>query len=123
MLRRGRELRGPLSAADAPSRTSRHSAFEELAHAATSRVAARAGLREADWELLVLVVPPPDVGRADRWGRVRAVGGRWQVVLHRLAFGTDARGPQDQELFVQAVVADLLGEALGRDPEELDPDR
>ncbi|WP_374927770.1 hypothetical protein [Kytococcus sedentarius] len=119
MLRRGRELRGPISLAAVPGRRSRQAAFEEVARTATGRVARRAGLGEDQWELTVLVAPDAGTEATARQGRVLQQDGRWQVVLHRLALDGQAVGAAEVELLVETVVADLLAQALGLDPDAL----
>ena len=84
-----------------------------------SEVAARAGLTEDQWELVVLVAPDAQAGVTERRGRVLQREGRWQVVLHRLALDGEASGPAETDLLVEMVVAELLARALGLDPEAL----
>ncbi len=122
MLRRGRDLRGPLLPAGSPGRRDRHDQFAEVAHEATARVAERAGLRPDEWGLTVLVAPHHDVPPEHRLGHVEAAGSRWEVVLHRLALTVDLDPAADPELVVECTVARLLGAALGRPAEDLHPD-
>lgn len=122
MLRRGRDLRGPLSSAPVPGRVSRHDAFTQRAHEVTERVTTRAGLEESDWALTVVVAPGAEVSAADRWGRIESTDGTWHLVLHRLAFASTRQTQDETDALVEAVVADLLAEALGLDPDTLADD-
>lgn len=119
MLRRGRELRGPLSTAAVPARASRNEAFRSLAHDAVDRVASRAGLEPQDWTLRVQRAPDHEVEAAERWGQVLRPDARWQITLHRLALEDPRATSQELTARVEAVVAELLGEALGMDPDDL----
>lgn len=124
--RHGRGLRGPLAPAGSAPARSRAARFALEAAAAMDRVQARYPEELAGIRVVVAAVPPDDP--ADRetpvpLARVVRGGGGApaRIVIHRRPVELRTDGLLDQRRLLREVVAEAVGELLGKEPEEVDP--
>jgi predicted Zn-dependent protease with MMP-like domain len=126
--RRGRGLRGPLLPAEVPAARTRAERFDDVVLDAVERLERRWRDELAGIEFAVEDVPPSD---PSPWEHGEVPLGRFfpadralspRVVLYRRPVETRATDERDLADLVHEVIVEQVAQALGVEPEAVDPD-